>query len=177
MEKIKNLILQLLSSPYFVNGGILAVSVISLAMALTAEHVFGLAPCILCIYQRVPFVITSVLALAGLGLSFKKPLYTAIPIALSAFAFLVNSGLAFYHSGVELKWWISVFDGCHVSAIAGSSENLLKAIQSAAAVPCDEIPWIDPVIGLSMANYNTVMCFCLAIGCGFCSYLIYKKYK
>ena len=40
---------------------ILAASMGALGMAYVAEVVFGLEPCILCLYQRVPYAITGVL--------------------------------------------------------------------------------------------------------------------
>ena len=37
-------------------------SICALGIALLGEHVFGIRPCILCLYQRVPYVISAVLA-------------------------------------------------------------------------------------------------------------------
>ena len=42
-------------------------------------------------------------------------------------------------------------------------DQILADIQSRTeAVRCDEIPWSDPILNLSMANYNIV--FCLGLG-------------
>ena len=43
---------------------ILAVSIGSLAMAFAAQYLFGLDPCILCLYQRIPYAVTVVLAVS-----------------------------------------------------------------------------------------------------------------
>ncbi len=176
MKKLWDLTISLLSNPLFVNAGILAVSVVSLGAALTAEHAFGLLPCVLCIWQRIPFMITTVLGLAGLALSFRYPLKASIMVALSGLAFFVNSLIAFYHTGVELHWWVSSIEGCMTPDLGDSPEDLLAAIESAPVdVYCDVIPWVDPIFGLSMANWNTMMCLGLAIGCALCFFLIRNK--
>ena len=46
--------------------GIFAVSATALANAYIAEYGFGLEPCILCLYQRVPYAVAGVLGLAAL---------------------------------------------------------------------------------------------------------------
>ena len=136
----------------------------ALAMALIAEFLFGLAPCNLCIIQRWPFVIIVTLGLTGYLLGRTKPSVTIFCIASSCLTFFANTGVAFYHSGVERKWWPSFLEGCAVPDLSaeGSVEALIAQIESAPIVRCDEIPWADPLFGLSMANYNVV--FCLALG-------------
>ncbi len=175
MKRIWNLVTDLLSRPAFVSAGIFGVSVFSLAAALTAEYAFGLLPCVLCVYQRVPFVITAILGAIAFALSFRQPGKAAVLIALSGAAFLANSLIAFYHTGVELHWWTSSIEGCSSPSLAGGTAEILARIEAAPVVYCDVIPWADPVFGLSMANYNAMMCLGLAIGCAFCFYLIRNK--
>ncbi|MCH7551198.1 MAG: disulfide bond formation protein B, partial [Proteobacteria bacterium] len=45
---------------------ILAVSIGALATAYTAELTFDVEPCILCLYQRIPYALAGALALAAL---------------------------------------------------------------------------------------------------------------
>lgn len=178
MRKIIDTVIWLLHSPVFVCSGIVGISLFSLAAALTAQYAFGLLPCILCIYQRVPFVIASVLGLIGFGLSFKKPKFVPFIVMLCAVVFMANSFIAFYHTGVELHWWTSSIDGCSSPDFSAEEPvDLLSAIESTPAVYCDVIPWADPVLNLSMANYNTIMCFGLAIGCVLCFFLIRRNNK
>ena len=40
----------------------------ALAVALIGEHVFRIEPCVLCLYQRLPYVIVALVAAAGLVL-------------------------------------------------------------------------------------------------------------
>ena len=143
-----------LTCPHAVLSLIAVVSIFSLLAALTAEVAFGLEPCILCIYQRIPFAIAALLSLLGLlWAPARKP-----AINLCSYAFLINSGIAFYHTGIEQKWWRSAVEGCAVPPLGDTPQSLLENIMSAPNARCDEIPWADPILGLSMANYNILLC-------------------
>ncbi len=48
--------------------GIFAVSATALANAYIAQYAFGQEPCVLCLYQRVPYAVAGVLGLAALFL-------------------------------------------------------------------------------------------------------------
>lgn len=131
----------------------------ALAMAFVAQYAFGLHPCLLCLYQRWPFgaaIVFSLLGWAG---------WTRTGAALAGITFAGNAALAFYHSGVERKWWPSVFEGCAVPDLGSDPNKLLETIMNAPAVRCDEIPWADPILGLSMANLNVGLCAGLALLC------------
>ena len=133
-------------------------SVLALAGALIGQYGFGLHPCELCLYQRAPFVVTIILGVVAFFWASKRlPL-----IAVSGLAFIVNSGIAFFHSGVERKWWAGL-TGCTTPDMSGSIEDLLKRIQETSVVRCDEIPW--SMFGLSMANYNVAFCLALGVLC------------
>ena len=157
----------LLLCPFFPCAAILSISVFSLLAALTAQYVFGLQPCVLCLYQRVPFLLTTLFGLAGLLAVRKGSVRAAgVWVGFSALAFAVNAGIAFYHSGVERHWWRSAFEACRVGDFSASSpQGLLETLLRTPDVPCDVIPWADPILGLSMANYNALMCAGLALFC------------
>lgn len=163
-----------LASAPLVAAFIMAASVAFLAAALTAEHVFGLAPCILCIYQRWPYVATAFLGLVALFFALKggQTGKAAFFIFIAGLVFLGEAGLAFYHVGVEQRWWVSAFEGCKVS-FDGSAEDMLAAIQNRQAVRCDEIPW--QMFGISMAGYNVVTALGMALISLLSSVLIIRK--
>ena len=163
MKHIFDLFLNILSNTRLMLAGLIAVSAFSLGMAFMAQYVFGLAPCILCLYQRVPFAIVIVLGLIGLVLSGKYPKTGPFFLVLSGLSLLTNSIIAFYHTGVEQKWWVSFLEACSTPDMSGNVEDLMARIQAAPVVRCDEIPWVDPILGLSMANYNVIFCLGLAI--------------
>jgi disulfide bond formation protein DsbB len=156
VPRMAALALRLLRSPALVLGGVAAFSALALAGAHTAEHAFGLAPCILCLYQRAPF--WAALAFAALGLAVRPA--ARLAVAACAVLFAGNAALAFYHAGVEQGWWASALEACALPGGVPLAEAL-----AAPAVPCDVIPWADPVVGWSMAAWNVVACGVAAAGC------------
>lgn len=133
-------------------------SALALAGAFTAQYGFGLLPCDLCLMQRIPFAVNIALGIIGyFWAGGRLPV-----IGLAGLGFLINSGIAFYHSGVERKWWAGL-SGCSTPDMSGSIEDLLKRIQETDVVRCDEIPW--SFMGLSMANFNVPFCFGLGVLC------------
>lgn len=155
------------SNPVFVLWFIIIISLLSLSGALIAEHVFGLEPCILCIYQRYPFAFAIGIGVAGLFLTRHSMAGRTLPVAFCGIAFLVNTAIATHHVGVEQKWWTSFSEGCAVEGIntVTSRDQLLEQIMSAPAVRCDQIPWEDPIFGLSMAVYNALLSFGMTLFC------------
>ena len=155
----------LLSSPFISFGFIAAISFLSLAAAFIAEGFFGLEPCNLCIYQRYPFVIGIAIGLIGMALRNNKSITSAL-LGVLSLNFLINSGIAIYHTGVEQQWWKSALEGCAVPIFEdNSSKTLLENLMSAPMASCNDIQWQDPILGLSMANYNIALCFGLFVFC------------
>jgi len=162
-----------LSCPFAVIALAVAASAFSLGMALIAQYAFGLEPCILCLYQRVPFAVVIVIGLAALAFRKRKGALR-LGALLSGIAFSANSVIAAYHTGVEQHWWKSFLESCSAPDFLDNPENLLESLLKAPAVRCDEIPWADPLLGLSMANYNVAFCAGLAVIC-FASFAISNR--
>ncbi len=158
------LIKKYLSCPFVVLIGVTVLSIFSLGMAYFAEFAYDLEPCILCLYQRIPFALVILLGLIGLIMKKVQPI-PKLMILLSGLAMLSNSALAAFHTGVERKWWTFGEEGCAVPDFTQDPETLLEHILKSPAVACDQIAWIDPFLGLSMANYNIVWCLGLACVC------------
>ncbi|HYD67094.1 disulfide bond formation protein B [Azospirillum sp.] len=124
-----------------------------LGAALVFQYGFGYQPCILCIWQRWPYV--AVLAFSIVTLLF--PRWRGVGDALlvaSGFALLANAGIAAYHVGVEQQWWAGT-SGCGAPAVAATIEELRARILAAPVVRCDEVQW--SLFGVSMAGYNVVL--------------------
>ncbi|PCI56103.1 MAG: disulfide bond formation protein B [Alphaproteobacteria bacterium] len=161
MNKIKII----LSTPWIVFTLIALISFASLAAAFIAEGLLELEPCILCIYQRYPFALGLLLGLIGLALRNNKSVAVAL-LGICSINFLLNSLIAAYHTGVEQHWWKSAVEGCSVVFLDNShTKSILENIMSAPMGDCSKIPWQDPILGLSMANYNIALCFGLFIFC------------
>lgn len=128
---------------------ILVVSLSALAMALVAQYAFDVEPCILCTYQRIPFVITGVLAIFALRLDSSSSLIALIVI-LCGLIYLSGAGIAIYHVGVEQHWWVSGCTGTLSDTI--SLDQLRASLMQRAEKSCDDLNWT--LFGISMATYN-----------------------
>ncbi|MFI4985981.1 MAG: disulfide bond formation protein B [Alphaproteobacteria bacterium] len=140
---------------------ILAASAATLGAAFLFQYAGGLAPCVLCLYQRYPYGAT--MALAALALVLADGRLRGAALALAAVAFLADAGIAAFHVGVEQHWWegTAACTGSVVSGAAGSLDALRQQILAAPVVRCDRIPW--SLFGVSIAGYNLAIALCLAL--------------
>lgn len=143
---------------------VLAVSTGSLITAYVAETFFGVAPCILCLYQRIPYAAAILLAILALLVRAKDKAARSV-LALIALAFFINAGIAFFHSGVELQWWKGT-DTCGVnpSVLAeatGSTISARELLLQTPTVRCDAINFT--FLGFTMANWNILACLGLGL--------------
>lgn len=117
--------------------------------ALAFQHLGGLAPCVLCIWQRWPHVVA--LALAALYLWRKNPALAA----LAGLAALTSAGIGVFHVGVEQGWWEGLAQ-CSVNTLEGvSAEDLLNTeVNVGAPAACDKVAW--SLFGISMPGWNVI---------------------
>ncbi|MGK8235680.1 disulfide bond formation protein B [Roseovarius mucosus] len=122
--------------------------------ALGFQHLGGMAPCKLCIWQRWPHVIAIAFGAAAL---------VALPRLLclaGLLAALTTAGIGGYHTGVERGWWQGP-TSCSSSGTDGiSADALFEQIMAAPLVRCDQVPW--EMLGLSMASWNMLASLGLA---------------
>ena len=154
-----------MTKPFSFFAAIMAISCLALIAALTAQLFYHLAPCVLCLYQRAPFAAAIAFSIIGMALRDNPKVVTALT-ALCALAFIINAGIAAYHTGVERHWWDSVVEGCHIPAMDDQSTDWIDKVMTTPAAPCNEIRWADPVLGLTMANYNVLLNLALFAFCG-----------
>lgn len=139
---------------------IFAASLGSLIFAFIMQYGFNVQPCVLCLWQRVPFGLAAVLALMAI---IWRPYggHTRALLGVGAALFLANAGLAFFHTGVEQHWWLGT-SGCAITPLHGDSiATMREKLLTMAAARCDEISWT--FLGLSMANWNLPFSLALAI--------------
>jgi disulfide bond formation protein DsbB len=135
----------------------------ALGAALIAQFVFGLKPCILCLWQRIPYAVLIGVTLVALLLS-SKPKITTPLLVLTSLLFVVSAGLAFFHFGVEQRWW-SLQGGCPIQAMSGkSADQMLEELLATPQARCDEVAW--RLFGLSITVWNTVFSAAMAIYVG-----------
>jgi len=167
-----NSLIQLISkNPKLPGLFILLTCLGALSTAYFVEYVIGVDPCILCLYQRIPYAAAGLFALFAIigkpgGFTQQAALFGCL------IAFLIGGSLAFYHFGVEENWW---------DAACGGAQNLnmdiddLKAsIMSEPLKACDTRDWV--IFGISITVYNTLTNLFLALSC-FTSLSILRKLK
>lgn len=149
---------------------IVGASVIALGAAYGSQIFGGLAPCILCLYQRVPYAIVIVLGLAALILKSQgRADLAAISVPLAGVVFFVGAVIAGFHVGVEQHWWQGTTE-CVGPAGAATLQDLEAQILATPVTLCNEIAW--SLFGLSMAGYNVIASLALS---GFCFYATLKS--
>lgn len=144
-------------NPRLVALGILLVSLGSLAGAYGSEIHMELKPCILCIYQRWPYVVATSLALLILGLWRNEKLVVWMVWA-SGIVFYIGATIAGFHAGVEQGWW-EFQSSCTVPTDFSNFgdmdlEEIKKTILGTASGKCDKPEFV--LMGISMAGYNFI---------------------
>lgn len=135
-------------------------SAATLGSALLSQYVGGLAPCVLCIWQRWPHV--AAIALAGLALIALPRTRTGGSglLALAGVALWVSAGVAAYHVGVEQHWWAGTAQCGAAGGTPTTLEDLRRMVLAAPVTRCDEVAW--SFLGISMAGWN----FLISLGLG-----------
>jgi disulfide bond formation protein DsbB len=120
--------------------------------ALGFQYLGGLAPCPLCVWQRVAH--GAVIVLAGLGLWL---LPVRIGLAMATLAMLAGAATAGYHVGVEQGWVASACDG---GVGATTLKDLRSQIMAQSGPACSQVAW--SLLGISMAGWNGLISLGLA---------------
>lgn len=119
------------------------------------QHIGGLAPCKMCLWQRWPHAAAILIGVAAL---MGGPRLLAW---LGALATAITGAIGAYHAGVEWGWWPGPTScsggGADLGAMDGRA--LLSLDTPTGVVMCDEIVW--QLFGLSMAGWNAVFAFAL----------------
>lgn len=139
--------------------GLIALAVLGSALLLLAafgfQHLGGLAPCEMCLWQRWPHGVAIVIGAVALA-------FPVAMVALSgALAMAVNAGISLLHTGVERGWWVlnlACSGGADLSAMDITA--LLDPSIGAPIVLCTEVAW--SMLGLSMASWNGLASLALA---------------
>jgi disulfide bond formation protein DsbB len=137
---------------------------LALGFALVSQYGFGLKPCSLCLFQRVPYVVNILIGLIGFYALKDRPRFAVLAVAAAGAVFLAGAGIAFYHVGVEQHWWVSFLEGCRVNfKTTVDSKDFLAQIMATPAVHCDAVAW--SLFGISMAGYNAALSLILSDIC------------
>src|SRR6516225_9687815 len=132
---------------------IFVISAATLAGAWFFEYGLKLAPCPLCLMQRIPYHVMIPLSLLLVGFA---------AVAVAACCSIV---LGIYHAGVEWHWWAGPADCSGPLTDLRTGGSLLDQLHAVHVVRCDEAAW--RFLGLSLAGYNVLISLALALIAGF----------
>lgn len=142
---------------------VFAVGVLTMAGVYFVQYVMLLAPCPLCLEQRMAFYVCIPLAaLLWLGANYgasKKVLVLGL-VVIAGFM-LWNTGLAAFHAGVEWKFWQGPTDCSGPIDKIGSVNNMLNQLQRISLVRCDEAA--IRILGISLSGYDALVSLFLAL--------------
>lgn len=141
---------------------VLAAGVAALVTAFAGQYLFGIEPCILCLYERIPWAAAAVIAV--LGLAGRSRHWRLVALGGCGVVFAAGAVLAFYHVGVEAHWWASAA-GCEGGAGTFSIDDLSPQALAQPLKPCDRVDF--RLFGLSLAGWNVLLsagaaAFCVA---------------
>ena len=121
-------------------------SILSLISAIYIEYIIGIKPCKLCLYQRVPYILSIFLCFIGYG-NIKKKIWLYLLIMV----FLISGVLAGYHVGIENNIFPE-FSGCTANNLdIMEKDELLNSLKN--SVPnCKNINF--KLAGFSLATIN-----------------------
>jgi disulfide bond formation protein DsbB len=140
---------------------LLVASAAILATAYGFQYIGGVEPCVLCLYQRVPYWLAIGLGAAALAAGRWRRLQGLLLGALGV-GYLVGAGIAVYHVGVEQH----LFAGPQACGDAIGEPTTLEELRAQLlgqpVVRCDEVPWA--LFGISLAGFNVLLSLALAAG-------------
>ena len=144
---------------------IILLSLISICYAFFVEYILGYKPCILCKYQRVPYILALLIGLIG----FVKPSNKRIFFFIF-FTFLISMILSGYHVGIEQELYQSIFN-CSDDNLNILEEGKLLESLNVVNPDCRNVNFA--VFGVSLATINFVLSFVISS----VSYYLYSHAK
>ena len=141
---------------------VFALSLATLAGAWFFEYVIKLAPCPLCLEERIPYhiVIPLSLLMAIAAIVRAPPKLLIVGFIAIIVAVLCNIALGTYHAGVEWRLWAGPADCTGPLTDLRAGGSLLNQLHSVSVVRCDEAAW--RFLGISLAGYNVLISLALA---------------
>ena len=134
---------------------IFSLSFFSLIAALYVEYILDFKPCILCIYQRIPYAIALLVSLTFFFVGNKKILL--IILGLTFFAGILLSG---YHVSIEKGFIEPMFSCTGENIKALEKEEILNSLNNIQP-DCKDVDF--SIFGVSLATLNFIISFVLTI--------------
>ena len=134
---------------------IIIISIFVILSALYIEHILSVSACKLCLYQRIPYIISIIICFFGYFFSSNK-----IWIILLILTFSISTAIAGYHLGIENNIF-KEFSGCTNDSLNTlDKEELLESLNN--FLPnCKDVNF--RILGLSLATINFILSIALTI--------------
>ena len=128
-----------------------AIRFFSLVAALYVEYILSFKPCILCIYQRIPYAIALLISLIAFFNGNKRTL-----LIILGLTFVASALLSGYHVGIEKGIIEPIFSctGDNINAL--EKEEILKSLNNIQP-DCRDVDF--SLFGISLATLNFIISF------------------
>ena len=130
--------------------GLFFFNILILISAYYIEYILKVPACSMCIYQRIPYFLSTVIIVVFF---LKKINFKKLIIILFLFT-LINTGLSFYHIGIEQSFF-SELNTCKIDNNVSTAKDLLNQLKSKGVVSCKEVGFT--IFGLSLATINFIV--------------------
>ena len=134
---------------------VFTISFFSLAAALYVEYILNFKPCILCIYQRIPYAIALLISLIAFFNDNKKTL-----LVILGLTFMASVLLSGYHVSIEKGVIEPLFSCTGENIKALEKEEILKSLNNIQP-DCRDVDF--SLFGISLATLNFIISFVLTI--------------
>jgi disulfide bond formation protein DsbB len=124
---------------------------------------FGIAPCELCLSERIPYYIGVPVAALTLIVALRKSrTLMLLGFVLLFLIFAFSAGFGVYHAGVEWHFWQGP-TACTGSTMtkAATMQDFMNQLRTQKVVRCDAVA--IRILGLSLAGWNALISAALAI--------------
>ena len=132
---------------------IFSLSFFSLIAALYVEYILNFKPCILCIYQRIPYAIALVISLIVFFIGKRN-----ILLIILGLNFLIGILLSGYHITIEKGLVEPIFSCTGENIKALNKEEILKSLNKIEP-DCKDVDF--SIFGVSLATLNFIISFVL----------------
>lgn len=144
---------------------LLGFSLICIGVLIAAyymEHFMGVVPCQMCLYERNIFM--GVAAFSFLSFFLIPARFHSTALVILGFVFMGGALFAGYHVAIQQKWVeLPAFCASNDFSALDSVDSLREQLLNTPLVRCDQVTWT--LFGLSLAAYNAILSFVLAITC------------
>ena len=128
-----------------------------LISAFIIEYKLGHTPCKLCLYERIPYMISILLIL---NIFFVKK-YEKITLLILSLVFVCGTILAFYHFGIEQNFFNETAACTNENLSKTQSKEEILELLEESSISCKNIGF--KIFGLSLATINTILSFILSV--------------